>query len=144
MKYSVQINGKQYEVIVEKIADDFRAMTKDEAVNGRNAVVSEPVKPVAVATPVAPTPVAKPVEVAPTPVSNASAGDKTVVSPMPGVVIEVKVQVGQKVGSGDTVAIIEAMKMETEIVTNFDGVVESINVKKGDTIDTDAVLVVLK
>ncbi len=147
MKYSVQINGKQYEVTVEKIEDDFRALTKDEASNGRD-VTSEQVRPVVASTPTKPVVaepvVAKPVETTPAPVSNVSAGSNTVTSPMPGSVIDVKVQVGQKVNRGETVVIIEAMKMETEIVSDFDGVVESINVKKGDTIDTDAVLVVLK
>ena len=64
-------------------------------------------------------------------------------SPMPGNIMDVRVQVGQKVKSGDILFILEAMKMENEIMAPKDGVVTSVSVTKGSTVDTGATLVVL-
>ena len=61
-------------------------------------------------------------------------------SPMPGSVLGVKVNVGDKVSAGQTMFVLEAMKMENEIVAPVDGTVASINVKTGDTVDTDQVM----
>jgi len=59
---------------------------------------------------------------------------------MPGSVLGVKVNVGDKVSAGQTMFVLEAMKMENEIVAPVDGTVASINVKTGDTVDTDQVM----
>ena len=59
---------------------------------------------------------------------------------MPGSVLSVKVNVGDKVSAGQTMFVLEAMKMENEIVAPVDGTVASINVKTGDTVDTDQVM----
>ena len=103
------------------------------------------------AAPVAPTPVAAPAPVAPAPVvapapaaAPVSAGASTVVAPLPGTILDVKVAPGQAVKTGEIVIIMEAMKMETEVVAAADGVVDSILVKKGDAVDTDATLITLK
>ena len=61
-------------------------------------------------------------------------------APMPGNVLDVLVAVGAKVSAGDAVVLLEAMKMENEIVAPCDGTVTSISVKKSDVVDTDAVL----
>lgn len=86
--------------------------------------------------------------VAAAPVSAAPAastgGAGAVVSPMPGVILDIKVKEGDSVSEGQTVIILEAMKMENEIVSEFTGTVSAIRVKKGDTVDTDAVLVEIK
>ena len=127
MKYVVTINGKQYDVEVEKVSGGYKPMSMG-----------------AKAAPAAPAPAAPaPAPAAPkaTPVS---AGDNTVTSPMPGTILGVKVKEGDAVKAGQLVIILEAMKMENEIVAPADGVVASVAVKEGDTVETDATLVVLK
>ena len=108
MKYVCSLNGKKYEVVIEKV-DDFSPLTYGQAA--------------------APAPAAAP----------AGAGE-SVTAPMPGNVLDVLVAVGAKVSAGDAVVLLEAMKMENEIVAPCDGTVTSISVKKGDVVDTDAVL----
>ena len=66
-----------------------------------------------------------------------------IVAPLPGKVVAVKVNVGDEISAGDVVVILEAMKMENEIVSNRDGRVTEIRVKQGDTTDTNDVLVVV-
>lgn len=63
---------------------------------------------------------------------------------MPGVILDIKVKEGDSISEGQAVVILEAMKMENEIVSEFTGTVSAIRVKKGDTVDTDAVLVEIK
>ena len=65
---------------------------------------------------------------------SASAGDKPVVAPLPGTINDIKVKVGDKVSAGDTVVILEAMKMENNIEAETSGTVASINVNKGDAV----------
>lgn len=126
MKYKVTLNNKIYEVEVEKgeaiILDEYEA-TAPQA-------TSAP-------APVAPAPA--PQATAPaTPVANASAN--AVKSPLPGVVVQVKVQVGQAVKAGDEVVIIEAMKMENEIVAPRDGTITQIYAQKGSSVVAGAPL----
>ena len=71
----------------------------------------------------------------------ATAGAKTVTAPMPGTVVSIKVNVGDKVESGTLVAVLEAMKMENEIFAGTDGVVASINANAGDSVNTGDALV---
>lgn len=148
MKYVATLNGKRYEVEIERV-EEYRPLTAAEIASG----VTAPAKPV-VAAPVekaAPAPAAAPVAPAPTPAAPvekaapaASGNGETVVSPLPGTVLDVKVNVGDTVKLGQVVVVLEAMKMETEVVAGCDGTVESILIKKGDAVDTDAALVVLK
>ena len=147
MKYIANVNGKRYEIELERV-EDYRPMTREEIaapVTASAPIVAAP------AAPVAPTPVAAPAPVAPAPVAApvpaaapVSAGASTVVAPLPGTILDVKVAPGQAVKTGEIVIIMEAMKMETEVVAAADGVVDSILVKKGDTVDTDATLITLK
>ncbi len=81
---------------------------------------------------------------APAPVAAGPTGGSTVVAPLPGSIFDIKVAVGDKVNAGDVVIVMEAMKMETEITATTGGVIDSILVKKGDAVDTDATLVVIK
>lgn len=130
MKYVVTINGKKYDVEVEKVSGGYKPMSMST--------------PAAAPVP-APAPVATPAPApAPKAAAPASAGSSVVTSPMPGTILGVKVAAGDTVKSGQVVVILEAMKMENEIVAPADGVVESVSVKVGDTVDTDATLVVLK
>ena len=79
------------------------------------------------------------------PVSTApiAEGDKQVLAPIAGKVVDVKVSVGDKVSKGQTVAIIEAMKLENEIQSQFDGKVVDIKVNKGSNVNNKDVLIVL-
>ncbi|WP_288189459.1 biotin/lipoyl-containing protein, partial [Clostridium sp. CAG:43] len=72
-----------------------------------------------------------------------AAGATTVEAPMPGKILNIKVSAGQAVKFGETVIVMEAMKMETEIVAPADGTVAQILVKAGDAVDTGAALVTL-
>lgn len=150
MKYVVTMNGKKYEVEVERMSA-FHMLTREEIASG----VSTPVQPVAAPAPkaVAPTPAAAapapapkaaatsaPAAATPAPTAKAAPGGTSVTSPMPGSVLGVKVNVGDKVSAGQTMFVLEAMKMENEIVAPVDGTVASINVKTGDTVDTDQVM----
>ena len=134
MKYKVTLNGKQYEVDVEQ--------------GQATAVYTGPAQ-----TETAPAPAAEPVAQAsekaaapaPAPASAAPAGDGApVTSPMPGAIIDVRCQVGQKVKSGDILFLLEAMKMENEIAAPSDGVVTAVSVTKGAAVDTGSVLCTLK
>lgn len=150
MKYVVTMNGKKYEVEVERMSA-FHMLTREEIASG----VSTPVQPVAAPAPkaAAPTPAAAapapapkaaatpaPAAATPAPTAKAAPGGTSVTSPMPGSVLGVKVNVGDKVSAGQTMFVLEAMKMENEIVAPVDGTVASINVKTGDTVDTDQVM----
>ena len=83
-------------------------------------------------------PVAAPVAA---PAPAAAAGAVQVNSPMPGNILDVKVSAGQAVQAGDVLVILEAMKMENEIVAPQDGTVASVSVKKGDTVNSGDLLV---
>ena len=112
-KYNVTVNGNRYEIVLEVV---------DVA----------DVKPSApAATPAAPAPAAAP------------AGGETVTSPMPGTILNVNVQNGAVVKKGDLLMVLEAMKMENEIMAPCDGTVSSVNVQKGAAVETGAVLCVI-
>ena len=77
---------------------------------------------------------------APAPVAPAPAAGAQIKAPMPGNILDVKVTAGQSVKKGDVLVILEAMKMENEIQAPCDGKVTGINVRKGDTVETQALL----
>lgn len=123
-KYQITVNGNVYEVEVEE--------------------VSAGAATTAVATP-APAQVVVPKAAPAAPKATApAAGSKTVTAPMPGTILEVKVNVGQTVKRGETMFILEAMKMENEIPAPEDGVVASVDTTKGASVATGAVLATLK
>ena len=124
MKYVVTLNGKNYEVEVTECDAVLLGVT--DAVAAPAPVAAPAAAPVAA-------PAAAPV-----------AGEGTKVpSPMPGTILSVNVSVGQAVKTGDVLMVLEAMKMENDIVAPCDGVVKQILVSKGSTVNTDEVLVVL-
>ena len=130
MKYVATLNGKKYEVEIERV-DEYRPLD-------RGAQVSAPAPILAAA----PAPKAAPAPAA-APAAAPSAGGQTVEAPMPGKILDIKVKVGDAVGYGQCVIVMEAMKMETEIVAPAAGTVASINVSTGDSVETGAVLVTL-
>ena len=132
MKYVATLNGKKYEVEIERV-DEYRPLD-------RGAQVSAPAPILAAA----PAPKAAPAPApAPAPAAAPSAGGQTVEAPMPGKILDIKVKVGDAVSYGQCVIVMEAMKMETEIVAPAAGTVASINVSTGDSVETGAVLVTL-
>jgi glutaconyl-CoA decarboxylase len=131
MKYKVTLNKKVYEVEVEK----GEAILLDEY---------EAAAPVAPAAPVAAA-VAAAAPVAATPASAvAPAGENAVTSPLPGSIFDIKVKVGDSVNVGDVLIIIEAMKMENEVVATDAGTVRSVDVTKGQTVETGTVLLTIE
>ena len=121
--YTITVNGTTYQVQVEE-----------------GAVSAPAAAPVAPAQAAAPAPVAAP---APAPVAAGAQGGITVTSPMPGKILAVKASVGAAVKRGEVIMILEAMKMENDIVAPEDGTVASINVGNGDSVEAGAVLATL-
>lgn len=128
MKYKVTLNGKTYEVEVEAgkavLLDEYEACAPAPAAAPAAA-------PVAAA---APAPSAAPVSIA---------DGEAVTAPMPGNIIRVDVKQGDKVKAGQVLAILEAMKMETEIPAPKDGTVVQVVTSKGAVVETGSPLVVL-
>ena len=115
--YKVTVNGNVYEITLEVI---------DKA---------------DIKTPAAPAQTAAPVQTAaPAP---AAAGATTITAPMPGTILKVNVANGQAVKKGTVLMVLEAMKMENDIVAPCDGVVKQLPVTKGSTVNTDEVLAVI-
>ena len=138
MKYQVKVDGKVFEVEVEKVGGGYQSLTPASLTA---APVAAPVAPQAAPAP-APVQAAAPAPAAPAPAPAApaaSGGSGDVISPMPGTVLRLNVNNGDTVASGDVILILEAMKMENEIVAPCAGKV-TLNVKAGETVDTDAVL----
>ncbi|MCI6647887.1 MAG: biotin/lipoyl-binding protein [Oscillospiraceae bacterium] len=131
MKYKVTLNSKVYEVEVE----EGTAMLVDEY----EAYVPAPA-PAPVAA--APVPAAAPAP-APAPAAAPQAAGEVVASPLPGTVLQVKVSAGEAVKAGQLLLIIEAMKMENEVLAPRDGTVAQIVAAKGATVNTGDALVVL-
>lgn len=112
-RFNITVNGKAYDVAVEEL--------DGSAAPAASAPVSAPVQAAAPA-PAAPAPAA-------------GAGEK-VNAPMPGTVLDVKVSVGDTVSKGQVIMILEAMKMENDIVASCDGKITSVLAKKGDTVNS--------
>ena len=126
MKYVVTLNGKNYEVEVNECEAVVTNVTEATA-----PVVAPAAAPVA-------TPAAAPVAAAPV-----TADGTKVLAPMPGSILSVNVSVGSSVKAGDVLMILEAMKMENDIVAPCDGVIKQLPVTKGSTVNTDEVLAVI-
>lgn len=141
MKYI--INDMEYNVTVNSVAGDKAEVT----VNGVVYQVKIENNEVVNAVPASAQPAAAPVAAAPVspaaPAAPAAGAGKPVKSPLPGVIVAVKVKVGDAVKNGQVVAVLEAMKMENEIQAEFDGVVTSVNVSQGDSILEGAPIVTI-
>lgn len=132
MKYIVTLNGKNYEVLVEKGEAILESVTDAPVV-----VAAAPAAPApAPAAAPAPAPAAAPAPVA------AAAGTK-VESPMPGSIIDIKVQTGAAVKEGDVIIILEAMKMENEITAPCSGTIAQMATTKGAQVNTGDLLFVI-
>ena len=133
MKYKVTLNNRTSEVEVE----EGKAMLVDEY----EAYAPAAPAPVA-AAPVAAAPAAAPAAPA-APAGAALAAGEVVKSPMPGNILKINVAQGQKVNEGDVLIVLEAMKMENEIVATKSGTVAQIVTAKGAVVETGAPLVVI-
>ena len=144
MKYVATLNGKKYEVEIERV-DEYRPLDRGAQVSAPAPILAAAPAPKAAPAPAAaPAPKAAPAPApAPAPAAAPSAGGQTVEAPMPGKILDIKVKVGDAVSYGQCVIVMEAMKMETEIVAPAAGTVASINVSTGDSVETGAVLVTL-
>ena len=120
--YTITVNGNVYEVTVEE---------------GFTGAASAPKAAPVAAPKAAPAPAAAPAAPA------GAAGSVTVTAPMPGKILGVKASVGQAVKKGQVLLILEAMKMENEIVAPQDGTVATINVAAGDSVEPGATLATL-
>ena len=118
-KYNVNVNGKTYQIEIEEVEnfDPKKAQT-----------LSTPAAPAADPTP------------AQAPAAAPAAGGNTVSCPMPGTILDVRCSEGATVKKGDILFILEAMKMENEIMSPCDGTVRGVSVSKGASVDTGAVL----
>ena len=130
MKYKVTLNGRTYEVEVEH----GKAILLDEY----EAIAPAPVA----AAPVAAAPAAAAPAAAPAAPVVTGAGE-AVNAPMPGNILEVNVNVGDAVKEGQVLVVLEAMKMENEIMAPKAGTVTQVLVSKGSTVDTGAPMVVI-
>mgnify|MGYP003530415716 CR=1 FL=1 len=137
MKYNVTLNGKIYEVDVTESDAVVTGITQVPV-----AVAAPAVAPVAVAPVAAPAAPAEAPAAAPA-VAPVSADGTQVKAPMPGTILAVKKNVGEAVKAGDVIVVLEAMKMENDIVAPCDGTVKSINAPKGSTVNTDDVIAVI-
>jgi glutaconyl-CoA/methylmalonyl-CoA decarboxylase subunit gamma len=120
MKYLVKLNGKSYEVEVEKVGGGQKVSPLPIETNAQKQE----------------TPIASP--------KGASVdGGHNVVTPMPGTVLDVRVSVGDAVKEGDVLFVLEAMKMENEIVSEVSGIIKGINVSKGSVLSNGDIMAVI-
>lgn len=132
MKYVVTLNGKKYDVEVNESEAVITSVSNA-------APAAAPVAPIAAA----PAPAASTAPSAPAAVVGTAVSGTQITSPMPGTILKLNVAEGQAVKAGDVVLILEAMKMENEIVAPCDGTIKQLLVSKGSTVDTDQILAVL-
>ncbi|MBQ9609193.1 MAG: biotin/lipoyl-binding protein [Lachnospiraceae bacterium] len=121
--YRITVNGTAYDVAVEEVS-------------GGSAPVAAAPKAAPAAPAAAPAP-------APAPAASGSAGSVVVSAPMPGKILNIKSSVGASVKKGEVILILEAMKMENEVVAPEDGTVASINVAAGDSVEAGDTLATL-
>ena len=124
-KYNIVVNGTMYQVEVEEVGGVPSAPKAAPAPAPAPAAAAPAPAPAAPAAPVA-------------------AGDKAIVAPMPGTVLDVRVSAGQAVKAGDILLILEAMKMENEILAPHDGTIDTVSVAKGSAVNSGDALVSYK
>ena len=143
-EYKYKINGNLYNVAIGDIEDNIAHVE----VNGTHYTVEMEKKPKAAPAPKpvvrpAAKPAAAPVAAAPVAKPAAGGAKSGVKSPLPGVILDIKVNVGDEVKKGQTLIILEAMKMENSINADKDGKIAAINVSKGESVleGTDLVII---
>lgn len=132
MKYKVTLKGKTYEVEVKQ----GEAMLLDEYEAYAPAPAAAPAAPAAAASAAAPA-------ATPAPAAVAAVAGEQVTSPMPGTIVKMNVKAGQAVKSGEVLAVLEAMKMENEIMAPHDATVVQVLTDVGSKVDTGTPIIVL-
>ena len=132
-KFMINVNGKSYDVEVEEV--------KGGVVSVPSAPAVQAAAPAPKATP-APTAAPAPKAASAAPVS-VPAGATSIQAPMPGTILSIKVQAGDTVKKGQVLCILEAMKMENEIMAGSEGVISSIAVNAGDSVNTGQLLFIM-
>ena len=132
MKYKVTLKGKTYEVEVKQ----GEAMLLDEYEAYAPAPAAAPAAPAAAAPAAAPA-------ATPAPAAVAAVAGEQVTSPMPGTIVKMNVKAGQAVKSGEVLAVLEAMKMENEIMAPHDATVAQVLTDVGTKVDTGTPIIVL-
>jgi len=128
-KYKINVNGQSYEVEVEEISGEI------------TPVVSAPAPKAS--APKASAPKASAPKASAPKIPVASTSGEEINAPMPGKILQLKVKEGDSVSEGDTLLILEAMKMENEIFANTSGSIKKINVSANDMVDTGDVLLII-
>ena len=143
-EYKYKINGNVYNVVIGDIEENIAHVE----VNGTHYTVEMEKKPKAAPAPKpvvrpAAKPAAAPAAAAPVTKPAAGGAKSGVKSPLPGVILDIKVNVGDEVKKGQTLIILEAMKMENSINADKDGKIAAINVSKGESVleGTDLVII---
>lgn len=141
-EYKYTINGNKYEVAINNINDNIANVV----VNGEEYEVQMEKEPEPVKKKVVVRPVAQPeAETASAPTSTNKVDlNNAVKSPLPGVITEIKVKVGDEVKAGDTVVVLEAMKMANNLDAEKSGKVTAVLVKEGESVMEDTPLVVIE
>ena len=142
-EYKIKINGNNYNVTIDEVEDNVAKVE----VNGTpyNVEFEKPIskpKTISVVNKPAAAPVAGPAPASKPAADPAAAGGATVNSPLPGVVLEIKVKDGDKVTKGQVIMVLEAMKMENAIEAPCDGTI-TVKAQKGDSVLEGATLAVI-
>ena len=146
-KYQYKVQGVDYDVEIEEVEGNVAKVV----VNGIrfDVELKQPINPTSTLKKVrveAPKPVARPaapVAPAPAPAPVAAGAGSPIKAPLPGTITELKVNVGDTVKKGDILLVLEAMKMQNNIESEYDGTVTAITVKQGETVMEGAVLLTI-
>ena len=149
MKYNFEINQKNFDVTISGITGN----TASVLVNGQpyNVRIGDPSKTSAQQTAAQPGVTAQ-TTTAPAPIQSQKTGvsipqvqgqDEPILAPIPGLIMEVRVKVGDAVSAGQIVSILEAMKMENSLTTHVSGTVKEIRVEKGSEVSTGDVIMIV-
>lgn len=127
-RFNVTVNGVVYDVVVEEVGGAAQTQPTQVAQPAQPATPAQPVQPAQPTQPAAPA---------------GNAGSVAIKAPLQGTIMKVMVKPGDAVKKGTPVCVIEALKMENDVVATEDGTVASVNVKAGDSVKTDEVLLTL-
>ncbi len=135
-KFRVKVNNKNYDVEVEEIST--------QQVSVESPSQQPRIQPKAEERVVAPEPKKVMKKTSSAPKVSTAEGETVVESPMAGLIVDILVSAGTQVKRGDTLLILEAMKMENNILATKDGIVKSINVSKGQEVEVGAPLIIIE